>query len=194
MNSKDFLNGVETKGKEIKNIEVDSNKFNYIPLENEQNINKNNNNLNINKKNNDKNNDNNIIDKNINDEDKIYVIINKNTEKLMNSKNKTDLIQCALEYNRYLIENIIKEKDNVTKLEYDAALNRLYQNLNILSESFELYESKYKLININGKNNSTKDNNKNNKEQNKTKEEDNINNFDRVYSNSITNIKMELPL
>ena len=31
----------------------------------------------------------------------------------MNSKNKTDLIQCALEYNSYLIENIIKEKQKL---------------------------------------------------------------------------------
>ena len=113
----------------------------------------------------------------------------------MDSKRKTDLIQCALEYNSYLIENLIKEKNNLTQLEYDTALNRLYDNLSILSESFELYENKFKLINTKVKNNNTKDNNnKNIKESNKKNEENNINNIDRVYSNSITNIKIELPL
>ncbi len=122
--------------------------------------------------------------------DKIFVLINKNTEKLMDSKNKTDLIQCALEYNSYLIENLIKEKDNLNKLEYDTALNRLYNNLSILTENFESYEDKYKLIDTKIKDN--KDLNKNgNKNMNGNNE---INNIDRIYCNSITNIEMELSL
>ena len=122
--------------------------------------------------------------------DKIFVLINKNTEKLMDSKNKTDLIQCALEYNSYLIENLIKEKDNLNKLEYDTALNRLYNNLSILTENFESYEDKYKLIDTKIRDN--KDLNKNgNKNMNGNNE---INNIDRIYCNSITNIEMELPL
>ena len=122
--------------------------------------------------------------------DKIYVLINKNTEKLMDSKNKTDLIQCALEYNSYLIENLIKEKDNLNKLEYDTALNRLYNNLSILTENFDSYEDKYTLIDTKIKDN--KDLNKNgNKNMNGNNE---INNIDRIYCNSITNIEMELPL
>ena len=121
---------------------------------------------------------------------KIFVIINKNTEKLMDSKNKTDLIQCALEYNSYLIENLIKEKDKLNQLEYNTALDRLYDNLSILTENFELYEDKYKLINPKLKDN--KDINKNtNKNINKNND---INNTDRIYCNSITNIEMELPL
>ena len=125
-----------------------------------------------------------------NDNNKIFVLINKNTEKLMDSKNKTDLIQCALEYNSYLIENLIKEKDNLNKLEYDTALNRLYNNLSILTENFESYEDKYKLIDTKIKDN--KDLNKNgNKNMNGNNE---INNIDRIYCNSITNIEMELPL
>ena len=121
---------------------------------------------------------------------KIFVIINKNTEKLMESKNKTDLIQCALEYNSYLIENLIKEKDKLNQLEYNTALDRLYNNLSILTENFELYEDKYKLINPKVKDN--KDINKNaNKNINKNSD---INNTDRIYCNSITNIEMELPL
>ena len=121
---------------------------------------------------------------------KIFVIINKNTEKLMESKNKTDLIQCALEYNSYLIENLIKEKDKLNQLEYNTALDRLYDNLSILTENFELYEDKYKLINPKVKDN--KDINKNaNKNINKNND---INNTDRIYCNSITNIEMELPL
>ena len=125
-----------------------------------------------------------------NNNNKIFVLINKNTEKLMDSKNKTDLIQCALEYNSYLIENLIKEKDKLNKLEYDAALDRLYNNLSILTENFELYEDKYKIINIKTKDN--KDINKNNKNNNSNS--DDINNTDRIYCNSITNIEMELPL
>ena len=124
-----------------------------------------------------------------NNNNKIFVLINKNTEKLMDSKNKTDLIQCALEYNSYLIENLIKEKDKLNKLEYDAALDRLYNNLNILTESFESYEDKYRIINIKTKDN--KDLNKNNKNMNGNKD---INDTDRIYCNSITNIEMELPL
>ena len=121
---------------------------------------------------------------------KIFVIINKNTEKLMESKNKTDLIQCALEYNSYLIENLIKEKDKLNQLEYNTALDRLYDNLSILTENFELYEDKYKLINPKVKDN--KDINKNaNKNINRNND---INNTDRIYCNSITNIEMELPL
>ena len=121
---------------------------------------------------------------------KIFVIINKNTEKLMEAKNKTDLIQCALEYNSYLIENLIKEKDKLNQLEYNTALDRLYDNLSILTENFELYEDKYKLINPKVKDN--KDINKNaNKNINKNSD---INNTDRIYCNSITNIEMELPL
>ena len=194
MNSKDILENKEMKSKEIKNIEVDSININNTSIEKKSNINKNINNLNINKNNFNEQMD---IDNDEINKEKIYVIINKNTEKLMESKRKTDLIQCALEYNSYLIENLIKEKDNLTQLENDAALNRLYQNLSILSESFELYENKYRLINSNSKNNNSKDNSsRNNKEinNNKNNEKQNINNFDRLYSNSITNIKMELPL
>ena len=121
---------------------------------------------------------------------KIFVIINKNTEKLMDSKNKTDLIQCALEYNSYLIENLIKEKDKLNQLEYNTALNRLYDNLSIITENFELYENKYKLINP-----KVKDNKNINKNANKNINKNNdINNTDRIYCNSITNIEMELPL
>ena len=125
-----------------------------------------------------------------NEKDEIYVLINKNTEKLMDSRNKTDLIQCALEYNSFLIENLIKEKDNLDKLEYDTALNRLYNNLSILTEYFESYEDKYKLIDT-----KIKENKESNKNGNKnTNGNNDINNIDRIYCNSITNIEMELPL
>ena len=125
-----------------------------------------------------------------NEKEEIFVLINKNTEKLMDSKNKTDLIQCALEYNSFLIENLIKEKDNLDKLEYDTALNRLYNNLSILTENFESYEDKYRLIDT-----KIKDNKELNKNGNKNINENNdINNIDRIYCNSITNIEMKLPL
>ena len=173
MQSKDILNDEYSRAKEENKKEPKEDKINTF------NDNK------INNKNKD-------IIKETNDDDKIFVIINKNTEKFMNSKNKTDLIQCALEYNSYLIENLIKEKDNISELEYDTALNRLYHNLCVLSESFESFENKFKLINNKEINNKKEHNN-----DKKNKNNEDTNNIDdsiRVYSNSITNIEMELPL
>ena len=173
MQSKDILNDEYSRAKEENKKEPKEDKINTF------NDNK------INNKNKD-------IIKETNDDDKIFVIINKNTEKFMNSKNKTDLIQCALEYNSYLIENLIKEKDNISELEYNTALNRLYHNLCVLSESFESFENKFKLINNKEINNKKEHNN-----DKKNKNNEDTNNIDdsiRVYSNSITNIEMELPL
>ena len=173
MQSKDILNDEYSRAKEENKKEPKEDKINTF------NDNK------INNKNKD-------IIKETTDDDKIFVIINKNTEKFMNSKNKTDLIQCALEYNSYLIENLIKEKDNISELEYDTALNRLYHNLCVLSESFESFENKFKLINNKEINNKKEHNN-----DKKNKNNEDTNNIDdsiRVYSNSITNIEMELPL
>ena len=174
MQSKDILNDEYSRAKEEKEKGPKEDKIKTF------NDNK------INNKNKD------IKKENTDDDDKIFVVINKNTEKFMNSKNKTDLIQCALEYNSYLIENLIKEKDNISESEYDNALNRLYHNLCVLSESFELYENKFKLINNKESNNKKENNN-----DKKNKNNEDTNNKDdsiRVYSNSITNIKMELPL
>ena len=173
MQSKDILNDEYSRAKEENKKEPKEDKINTF------NDNK------INNKNKD-------IIKETTDDDKIFVIINKNTEKFMNSKNKTDLIQCALEYNSYLIENLIKEKDNISELEYNTALNRLYHNLCVLSESFESFENKFKLINNKEINNKKEHNN-----DKKNKNNEDTNNIDdsiRVYSNSITNIEMELPL
>ena len=174
MQSKDILNDEYSRAKEENKKEPKEDKINTF------NDNK------INNKNKD------IIKENTDDDDKIFVVINKNTEKFMKSKNKTDLIQCALEYNSYLIENLIKEKDNINESEYDTALNRLYHNLSVLSESFELYENKFKLIN-NKESNNKKENNNDKKNKN-NEDTNNIDDSIRVYSNSITNIKMELPL
>ena len=135
-----------------------------------------------------------IKKENTDDDDKIFVVINKNTEKFMNSKNKTDLIQCALEYNSYLIENLIKEKDNISQLEYENALNRLYHNLSVLSESFELYENKFKLINNKISNKIKENDNDNNRKNIEDKNKNDLDDMTRIYSNTITNIKMELPL
>ena len=38
----------------------------------------------------------------------LSVIINDNTKKYLNSSKNTDIIQCALEYNNYLINYIIE--------------------------------------------------------------------------------------
>ena len=165
MKSKKILNINFSKSKKIKNIEIK-----------EENIN----NLNANKIYN-KSKNKNIIDDN---DDEIFVVINKNTETYMNSKNKTDLIQCALEYNSYLIENLIKEKNNISQSEYDTSLNRLYQNLSVLSENFEIYENKFKLIS----NKANKKENDNDKKNNNDKYINELDDIARVYSNSITNI------
>ena len=182
MESRNALNDNFSKSKEIKNVEIKEEKINNI------------NNLNTNKINNKNQNKYSNEEMTGYNDDEISVVINKNTEIFMNSKNKTDLIQCALEYNSYLIENLIKEKDNISQLEYETSLNRLYHNLSVLSESFELYENKFKLIN-NKISNKTKENDNDNNRKNI--EDKNINDLDdmtRIYSNTITNIKMELPL
>ena len=132
MESRNILNNNFSKSKEINNVEIKEDNINIF------NTNK------INNKNKNNNSNEEMIGET---KYEISVVINKNTEIFLNSKNKTDLIQCALEYNSYLIENLIKEKDNISQLEYENALNRLYHNLSVLSESFELYENKFKLIN-----------------------------------------------
>ena len=59
-------------------------------------------------------------------------------------------------------------------------------------ESFELYENKFKLIN-NKESNTKKENNIDNKNKN-NEDANNMDDLIRVYSNSITNIEMELIL
>jgi hypothetical protein len=179
MESRNALNDNFSKSKEIKNVEIKEDKINNL------NTNK------INNKNKNKYSNEEMIGY---DDDVISVVINKNTEIFMNSKNKTDLIQCALEYNSYLIENLIKEKDNISQLEYETSLNRLYHNLSVLSESFELYENKFKLINNKISNKTKENDNDNNRKNIEDKNKNDLDDMTRIYSNTITNIKMELPL
>ena len=86
--------------------------------------------------------------------------------------------------------NEIKENNNQEKIY--VIINK--NNLKILTQSFESYEDKYKLINTKSKEN--KENKDINKKNNKNGNEDGDinNNTDRIYCNSITNIEMELPL
>ena len=177
MESRNILNNNLSKSKEIKNIKIKEDTFDNLNTKKINNKNKN------------------SIEEMAGDtDDEISVVINKHTEILLNSENKTDLIQCALEYNSYLIENLIIEKDNISQIEYETALNKLYHNLSVLSESFEVYENKYKLINNKISNKTKENNNDNNKKNVEDKNIYDLDNMTRIYSNSITNIKMELPL
>ena len=129
---------------------------------------------------------------------KTYRTLKNNLSHKYSNNSSSNKVIIEKENNKYyLSQGLIDEKKdkknfdrNLDKLEYDTALNRLYNNLSILTENFESYEDKYRLIDT-----KIKDNKELNKNGNKNINENNdINNIDRIYCNSITNIEMELPL
>lgn len=75
----------------------------------------------------------------------LSVIINDNTKKYLNSSKNTDIIQCALEYNNYLINYIIENKHQMSINDYEAKMNKLYTNLASLATNCDNYRKKFKL-------------------------------------------------
>ena len=75
----------------------------------------------------------------------LSVIINENTNKFLNSSKNSDIIQCALEYNNYLINYIINNKHQMTIAAYDDLTDKLYDNLSILSNHCDSFKKKFKL-------------------------------------------------
>lgn len=62
---------------------------------------------------------------------KLFVILNENTKQYLHSKSNKDIVQCSLEYNSVLIQNLIKNKEQLSEAEYSSALSRLYDNLKV---------------------------------------------------------------
>ena len=49
----------------------------------------------------------------------LHILINEDNQKIITSNNKSDLIQSALDYNNYLIQNIINKKNEMNNYEYE---------------------------------------------------------------------------
>ena len=83
--------------------------------------------------------------------------LTKKEKKFSNNSihNKSDLIQSALDYNNYLIQNIINKKNEMNNYEYESALNKLWDNLSVLAKHCDKYMEKFNLVDI------PKNNNKN---------------------------------
>lgn len=79
--------------------------------------------------------------------EEIHILINSDSIKNQESLKNSEIIQSALEYNSYLINKVIENKNNITQREYDAALERLYNNLSTLTKNVDSYLIKYPLGN-----------------------------------------------
>ena len=75
----------------------------------------------------------------------LSIIINENTNKFLNSSKNSDIIQCALEYNNYLINYIINNKHQMTIDAYEDFTDKLYDNLSLLSNHCDNFKKKFKL-------------------------------------------------
>lgn len=75
----------------------------------------------------------------------LSIIINENTNKFLNSSKNSDIIQCALEYNNYLINYIINNKHQMTIAAYEEFTDKLYDNLSVLANHCDNFRKKYKL-------------------------------------------------
>ena len=75
----------------------------------------------------------------------LSIIINENTNKFLNSSKNSDIIQCALEYNNYLINYIINNKHQMTIDAYEDFTDKLYDNLSLLSNHCDNFKKNFKL-------------------------------------------------
>ena len=78
-------------------------------------------------------------------EEKNLSIMIKNFQNFYSNKNN-DIIQCALEYNYFLIKSTIENRKNITQNEYNAVMDRLYNNLQILSNHCDNFYKKISII------------------------------------------------
>jgi hypothetical protein len=124
-------------------------------------------------------------------EEFLTVIINDTTKNYMKSNKTTDLIQCALEYNNYLIKNLIKEKNNINNNEYEAALNKLFNNLKILSKHCDKFKEKYLFTDFELDKNQIDDINIYKRAKKKISVESNNNIDTKKFNNSYTGLTFE---
>ena len=75
----------------------------------------------------------------------LSIIINENTNKFLNSSKNSDIIQCALEYNNYLINYINNNKHKMTIAAFEKFTDKLYDNLFLLTNHCDNFRKKYKL-------------------------------------------------
>ena len=75
----------------------------------------------------------------------LSIIINENTNKFLNSSKNSDIIQCALEYNNYLINYINNNKHKMTIAAFEKFTDKLYDNLSLLANHCDNFRKKYKL-------------------------------------------------
>ena len=73
------------------------------------------------------------------------IIINENTTKFLNSSKNSDIIQCALEYNNYLINYINNNKHKMTIAALEKFTDKLYDNFSLLTNHCDNFRKKYKL-------------------------------------------------
>ena len=119
----------------------------------------------------------------------LHILINEKNQKFLSTNKKSDLIQCGLDYNNYLIENIIKRKDEMNNFEYESALNKLWDNLSILAKHCDKYMEKFNLIDIPKSNNKNQDDlNKKNKKKISNQKDMN----QRIFTNSFTDLSFEI--
>ena len=119
----------------------------------------------------------------------LRILINEDNKKIITSNNKSDLIQSALDYNNYLIQDIINKKDEMNNKEYELALNKLWDNLSVLAKHCDNYMEKFNLVDI------PKNNIKNQEDINKKNKKKNINQNNmnqRIFTNSFTDLSFEI--
>ena len=75
----------------------------------------------------------------------VNILINKYTKKIANSIVPSDIIQCALEYNNYLIKKLNESRTSLSNEEYDNSLIILWENLKKLSQNCDYFTSNYNL-------------------------------------------------
>jgi hypothetical protein len=75
----------------------------------------------------------------------VNIILNKLTNKIANSIKPADIIQSALEYNNYLIDQLEQNKHKLTISEYENALILLWENIKKLAVNVDNFTSKFNL-------------------------------------------------
>ena len=81
----------------------------------------------------------------INEEQKLNILINDNTRHCVHSNNNTDKIQCALEYNYYLIKILTENQGQLTQECYADLMEKLENNLIYLAKNCDSFRKRFKL-------------------------------------------------
>lgn len=81
----------------------------------------------------------------INEEQKLNILINDNTKHCVHSNNNTDKIQCALEYNYYLIKILTENQGQLTQECYADLMEKLENNLIYLAKNCDSFRKRFKL-------------------------------------------------